>query len=161
MRAVLMQQNFLLGARACVCVSARKRLASWPAFLLARGNGTGTAQRSRCASPMGPPALCWQQQQQWSPVCICVPADEGCALLVLGLSTTGDEDPLEGLTPAQIVMFCEKYGIDPTDPLEVRLTPPRALPASGQQPAATATAGQQATTATATATAGHQAATRI
>lgn len=31
----------------------------------------------------------------------------------------GTEDPFEGLTPKQIVMFCEKYNIDPTDPLEV------------------------------------------
>lgn len=34
----------------------------------------------------------------------------------------GDDDPLDGLTPAQIVLFCEKYGIDPSDPLE-GLTP--------------------------------------
>jgi hypothetical protein len=39
-----------------------------------------------------------------------------CLLAVLA---AGEEDPLDGLSPAQIVLFCEKYGIDPTDPLEV------------------------------------------
>ncbi|KAF8070951.1 hypothetical protein HT031_001032 [Scenedesmus sp. PABB004] len=30
----------------------------------------------------------------------------------------GESDPLEGLTPAGIVAFMEKHGIDPSDPLE-------------------------------------------
>lgn len=31
----------------------------------------------------------------------------------------GDSDPLDGLSPAQIVKFMEQHGIDPSDPLEV------------------------------------------
>lgn len=39
--------------------------------------------------------------------------------MLLAVMCSGEDDPLDGLSPAQIVLFCEKYGIDPTDPLEV------------------------------------------
>jgi hypothetical protein len=35
-------------------------------------------------------------------------------------AAAGESDPLEGLSPAQIVKFLEIHKIDPDDPLEVR-----------------------------------------
>lgn len=57
------------------------------------------------------------------------------AVLIQQNFLLGDDDPLEGLTPAQIVLFCEKYGIDPTDPLE-GLTPEEIDAYMAQQEAA-------------------------
>lgn len=147
-RAVLMQQNFLLGACTRVFVCVPTQIVGQLACISSGTRQWHRPQRSAAGVP-----LLWGHQHcvgnssssgvPCASVCLLT---DGSALLVLGLSTTGDDDPLEGLTPAQIVMFCEKYGIDPTDPLEVRPTPPRALPASGQQLAVTATAGHQAAT---------------
>lgn len=50
-----------------------------------------------------------------------------CHALAALLCLSGEDDPLEGLSPAQIVMFCEKYGIDPSDPLEVSQSVSRAV----------------------------------